>query len=126
MGCGARVALGKGFERVEKQGWDGTNHRLIFIPFALGQVDARQAPIQPAGEPPVPVAQELHGGRDQHDADQGGVNEDRGGEGKSELLHFHQPGKGEGGKDHDHDGCRGRDDRCRALQALDDRVLVVA
>src|SRR5205085_11870884 len=52
---------------------DGMDRHVLAV--AL-DVDVGQDPVEPAGQPPVAVAQELHGRGDQQHADDGGVEED--------------------------------------------------
>ena len=49
-------------------------------------VDVRQQPVEPAGQPPVGVAEQLHRRRHQHHADDGGV--DQHGDGQAEAEHL--------------------------------------
>ena len=51
---------------------DNAGLRLTF------DVDVGEDPVEPAGHPPVAVAQQLHGRRHQHHADDGGVEQDGG------------------------------------------------
>src|SRR5918997_33409 len=78
----------------------------------------RSAPLATVGAegrlasagPPVPVAEDTHGGRDEEDADDGGVHEDGDGQAEADGLGEYDTGKREGAGDDDDDrGCRGDD-----------------
>lgn len=66
------------------------------------QVEAGNRPVQPAGEPPVGITEQLHDRGDQDHADQGGVDED--GDGQAEAEHVedaHRVADDEGPEDAD-------------------------
>src|SRR4029450_10655992 len=65
----------------------GLTYAELFVGDLMAlDVDVGQQTVEPSGEPPVAVAEEFHGGRDQDHPDDGGVNEDRGGQSDPEHL----------------------------------------
>ena len=48
-------------------------------------IDVGEQPVEPPGEPPVLVTEELHGGGHEQHADDRGVEEDRDGEADAHL-----------------------------------------
>src|ERR1017187_4589667 len=74
-------------------------------------VGAGNPPVQPGGEPPVGLTEQLHDRGDQDHADQGGVDED--GDGQAEAEHVEDARRvadDEGPEDADHGGGRRGDD----------------
>ena len=69
-------------------------------------------PAQPGGEVPVPVAEELHARRDEHGADDRGVDEEGDGDAEAHLLEHDQVAGGEAAEDGDDDQ-RGAGDQPR-------------
>jgi hypothetical protein len=67
------------------------------------QVQVRQQPVQPAGQPPVPAAEQRHRGGHEDHPDQGGVDEDRGGQADAHHLQDEVALGGEAEEDGDHD-----------------------
>ena len=63
-------------------------------------------PVEPAGQVPVPVAEQFHRCRQQDGADDGGVDEDGGGEAKAGFLHLEDGKADEDRKHADHDHCK--------------------
>src|SRR5690606_2951311 len=78
---------------------------------ALGRLDAdaRQTGVQPAGQPPVGAAEEVHEGGDEQGAQDEGVQGDGGGEGDAEHGDHAVAAEHEGEEDRDHDDRGGVD-----------------
>src|SRR5205823_1735438 len=84
----------------------------------------KQAGERP-GHPPVPAAEEAHRGRDDHEADERRVEENRDGEPEAELLERRRACDGERREHGDHHGGGARDDARGAHEPLGDGALVV-
>ncbi len=78
---------------------------------ALGRfdADARQPPVEPAGQPPVGAAEQMHEGGDQEGAQDEGVESNGGGEGHAEHRDDAVAAEHEGEEDRDHDDGGGVD-----------------
>src|SRR5262245_29318112 len=89
-------------------------------------VEAGEQPVQPARQPPVPVAEQLHRGGYQDDADDGGVDQHGAGQADAEHLDDRILAQHEGGEHADHDERRRCDHPGGGGDALDHRGVVVA
>ncbi len=84
--------------------------------------DARQ-PLEPARQVPVPLAEQLHHGRQQHRANDGRVDQDRRREAEAHLLDVDLVQRHEDREHRDHHERRARHRRRGALDARRDRLL---
>ena len=96
-----RTALVRAASRVALLGGLGLRAAWSFL--SVAEVDVGERAVEPAGEVPVAVAEEGHGGGDEQDADDGGVEEDGHGEGEAELGGWDGSGHAEGDEHDDHD-----------------------
>ena len=84
---------------------------------------SRGKPLEPVGQVPVPASEQLHRRGEQDCPDDRRVDQDRGGEPDSHLLHVDDRHEGEDAE-HEHHHDRGaRDDTGRRLDPACDRVL---
>ena len=88
--------------------------------------DAGQHPVEPGGHPPVPAAEQRHGGRHQDHPDQGRVEQDRDGHADAELLDDDVDLGGEAQEDGDHDRGGAGDHPAGRGQAADHAAVRVA
>ncbi len=89
-------------------------------------VQAGQQAVQPAGQPPGPVAEQLQHGRDERHPDDEGVHRDADGEGEGDRLDRALALGDEEGEDDEHDHGSCGDDRAGADEALLDRLTGAA
>src|ERR687897_342008 len=92
--------------------------------FAALDVDVGE-PVKPFGQVPVALAERLHGGRDEHEAGESGVEQERDGNAESHLLEHEQLAAGEAAEDGDDDQGGAGDDAAGGADAVGDRVAVV-
>src|SRR3954471_1039153 len=89
-------------------------------------IEPRQYSLQRARQPPNPVAYQEHQGRQQDDADDGGVENDGHGETDADLAYSGDRRAGKGDEDGHHDDRGARDHTRRLLQAKFNRLRVIA
>ena len=89
-------------------------------------VDVRQQAVEPARQPPVAVAEQLHRGRHQDHPDDGGVDEDGGCQSDAEHLAEDVLAEHEGEEHGDHHGGAGGDDPGGLGEPVGDGERVVA
>ena len=82
----------------------------------------RDEPVEPARQPPVALAQELHDGGHEHHAHDRRVDEDRRGQADADQLEEDLRAQREGAEDRDHDQRRRGDHARGAREPLRDRA----
>jgi hypothetical protein len=86
----------------------------------------RLGAVQPAGQPPVGAAGQVHEGGDEDSAQEEGVEQDRSGQTHADFADGLLTGQDKGAEHEDHDGGGGDDDPAGGGLAGADRPAVVA
>src|ERR1700689_2886419 len=88
--------------------------------------EVREDAVEPAGQPPVRAAGQVHQGGDEEGAQEEGVEQDRGGQAEADLADDLLAGEDERAEYQDHDGGGGDDDAAGCGLAGSDGLVVVA